>query len=194
MARYGEPQSMYSSRHTPSRKAAVRRRRCISLAPTPAPISICWCGRFQTTSASDVDGVNKFSQDLKGSLIQPDLHNVMAQLDGSANVPANQLYHTIGVTVRTFYDMVYLGFVAGTHAGSVIGTFPSEARFHGVNAFSALGNVAKAIIPDWLKSSERAGLLSDLGAYGDGVSREAFNSFGHGGICRGSSPRHISAS
>ena len=42
----------------------------------------------------------------------------------------------IGSTARAFYDMVYLGFVAGTHAGSLVSTFPSEAARVIITAFS----------------------------------------------------------
>lgn len=129
---------------------------------------------------SDVDGVNKFQQDVNGGLLQPNLHNVMSHLDGSANLPVNQLYSTIGKTIRAFYRMVYLGGVGLTHAASVVGTFPSEARHHGIGIFSAFGALGKALIPNAMKSEERLAAASDWAAYADGASRAAFNAFDHG--------------
>jgi hypothetical protein len=89
------------------------------------------------------------------------------------------MWHRIGSTARAFYDMVYLGFVAGTHAGSLISTFPSEARLHSIGALTSLGNLIKAMVPHG--GAERTEALAQIGAYGDGMARHAIDPFAHGG-------------
>ena len=41
------------------------------------------------------------------------------------------------------------------------------------NALVDLGNLMKVMVPDAAKSAERAELLAQLGAYGDGMARHA---------------------
>jgi hypothetical protein len=123
----------------------------------------------------------KFQNDLKGRpLTQPGVENVMRYLDGSANAPQNEMFATINRTIRAFYDIVYLGGVQLTHAASLISTFPSEARMHGMGTLSALGNMAKAMIPVGLSGTERAERLAELRAYSEGSSRYAHDPFNHG--------------
>lgn len=130
--------------------------------------------------SQDMDGTVKFNNDLKGNLIQPSVYEVMGRLDGSANIPVNNLAATIGRTIRAFYRMVYLGGVSLTHAASLISTFPTEAAHHGIGVFERFNALGKALVPDWMKAEDRAGVLADLGAYGDGASRAAFDGFDHG--------------
>jgi len=130
---------------------------------------------------SDPDGVVRFQSQVKGTpFVRPGLDNLMQRLDGRANNPENDLWHRIGSTARAFYDMVYLGFVAGTHAGSLVATFPSEARIHGIGTLGALGKMVKGMIPEGLSDVERRSRLASLGAYGDGVSRYTADPFAHG--------------
>jgi hypothetical protein len=129
----------------------------------------------------DPEGVKAFLANVGGSnLAKPPLDQILARLDGRGNVPQSEMWHRIGSTVRAFNDMVYLGFVAGTHAGSLVSTFPSEARLHGYNALSSLGGLIKAMVPDRLKPEERAEVLAQLGAYGDGMARHAIDPFAQG--------------
>ena len=129
----------------------------------------------------DPDGVKTFEANVRGSNpAKPALDQILARLDGRGNVPQSEMWHLIGSTTRAFFDAVYLGFVAGTHAGSLVSTFPSEARLHGYNALSSLGNLIKAMVPDRVKSAERAEVMAQLGAYGDGMARHAVDPFAHG--------------
>jgi hypothetical protein len=52
--------------------------------------------RIQETYRSDLDGVQKFQRSIKG------LENVMAQLDGTANIPQNELFAKFWSSYRTF--------------------------------------------------------------------------------------------
>lgn len=129
----------------------------------------------------DPDLAVKFMKDVTGRpFIQPGVEQVMSRLDGSAENPQNEMFHTINATIRGFYDMVYLGSVAFTHAASLISTFPSEARMHGINTFASLGKMMKSMVPENLSYAERGEVLAALQAYGDGVSRYGHDAFAHG--------------
>jgi hypothetical protein len=128
----------------------------------------------------DPEAALKFQNDIKGTpFIQPDIEQAMSLLDGSGYNPQSQMWHLINSTLRAFYDVVYLGSVALTHAASLIATFPSEARMHGIGTFTALSNLMKAMLPVGLSDAERAERLAALGALGDGLSRHAADPFAH---------------
>jgi hypothetical protein len=75
------------------------------------------------------------------------------------------------------------GFVAGTHAGSLVSTFPSEARLQGIGSLTSLGNLIKAMVPHG--GPERTEALAQLGAYGDGMARHAIDPFAQGKVIPG---------
>jgi hypothetical protein len=127
----------------------------------------------------DPDGLKVFQKQVN-SRYGIALDNVMEHLDGRSNIATNEMFSSIFRTIRAFYNTVYLGGVAFTHAGSLIATFPTEARVFGVNAFEGLGHLMKSMVPDGMKAAERADMLAELGAYGEGVSRHAFDAFAQG--------------
>jgi hypothetical protein len=66
---------------------------------------------------SDPDGMTNFLKQVN-SRWGVSIENVMQHLDGRASIHTNEMAATIGRTIRQFDDMVYLGGVAFTHAGS----------------------------------------------------------------------------
>lgn len=136
--------------------------------------------RVEEGFRGDVDGVIKYRQSLGSGVTQPSVENVMALLDGSGNIPVNQLYRKIGATTRAFYDTVYLGAVGVTHLTAAPMTFTTEARFYEPSLFRRWSNLVSSLIPERLKGPERAAMLADGGAYADGVSRELFDPYGQG--------------
>jgi hypothetical protein len=126
----------------------------------------------------DPDGVSTF-QKQAASRWGVNITNLMGHLDGSSSLPANEMAAKIGNTAKAMMNMAYLGFVALTHASSLVTTVPSTARFYGVNYFSAMGRVIESQFKS-LKAADRRELLAELGAYGDGVAREAQDYFSHG--------------
>lgn len=129
----------------------------------------------------DVDSVQAFEQEMRGGLTQPNVDLVMSHLDGSASQPQSEMWHTIGRTARMLLDIKFLGAVSITHAASLVSTFPSEARLHGIGTLRALGNAVKAMVPSHLSGADRAERLSLLGAYADGAVRYAHDPLSQGG-------------
>lgn len=125
--------------------------------------------RIQEKYRGDLDGIAKFQNKLSG------LDNVMAHLDGSANVPANQMAARIAASVRTGETMADLGGVGITHFASIWPTVTSEMKHHGFTGASGrlqvLGNMAKALIKG-KGPAERQEVLADLGAYSHGLTRD----------------------
>ena len=125
------------------------------------------------------DHVIRFSKQ-KNSYRGLNIDDVMSRLDGRSALAANEMAAKIGTTARQFYNMVYLGAVGITHLSSLPATFTSEARFAGINAFSSLGSLMASLVKG-LNSTERREVLEQLGAYGEGIARNAQNFFPNGG-------------
>lgn len=119
--------------------------------------------RIQETYRDDLDGVARFQTKTNG------LENVMAHLDGSANIPANQMWARLAGAVRTWESMSSLGGVGITHFASIWPTVTSELVHHGVSRWETLGNMVTALLQG-RGSAERQTLLSDLGAYAHGLT------------------------
>jgi hypothetical protein len=129
--------------------------------------------------STDADGVKNFRRQ-QNSYHAINIFDVMARLDGTAALRRNELTAKIGNTIRQFYNMVYLGAVGITHLSSLPATFTSEARFSGINAFSSLGQLMSSLVKG-LGTAERREVLEQLGAYGEGIARNAQNFFPNGG-------------
>ena len=144
--------------------------------------------KLQTTFRdTDPEGVVNFQRDIGGAFLkfQPKLDDVLQLLKGSGNTSGDYRMARLGATIREFYDMLLLGPVGLTHLTAAAMTFTSEARIHGVTSFEGLGRMLKAVVPEWMKGQDRADLLSDLGAYGDGATRELFDPYNHGSTVPG---------
>ena len=178
MAQYGKSRDWYSLMSHAAERAG-RQSSLMEMWGTNPAGNLKLVTQRIAQQSTDHDGVIAFNKQVN-SRWGVSLDNVMSHLDGTSSLATNEMWSTIGRTVRGFYNMVYLGAVAFTHAGSLIATFPSEARMFGVNAFEGLGHLAKSIVPDSLKEAERADVLAELGAYGEGVSREAMDHFAQG--------------
>ena len=123
--------------------------------------------RVQQIYRSDLDSVAKFQRGIEG------LNNVMGRLDGRLNIPANEMAARIAATTRTVELMGTLGGISLTHFASIWPTVTSELAHHGVPRLSAFGNMILALIRG-KGDAERQALMSDLGAYAAGLSRDMF--------------------
>lgn len=121
---------------------------------------------LETYRNGDLDGAREFQARI------PKLQNVMARLDGSANIPINSMWHSFGENARAWYNMTSLGGVGITHFASVWATVPTELRHHGIGAAGGLGNIPTtiAMILRGKGPAERQDILHDLGAYAGGLA------------------------
>ena len=114
----------------------------------------------------DPDGVAAFGNQ------KAYLEQYMAQLDGSANIASNQVWAEIGRSVRTAETTATLGGVGVTHATSALYTVPLELRHHGVGTLATFQEIARQIFRG-RSSAEAKELAGQLGAYSDGLLRDA---------------------
>lgn len=125
-------------------------------------------GKIEETYRSDLDGLEKFRGKVAG------LKNVMGRLDGSLNIPENQMWANIAASTRTIESMSSLGGVGVTHFASIWPTVTSEMVHHGISRLETLGNMVPALTRG-KGSAERQAILADLGAYASGLSRDMFS-------------------
>ena len=121
----------------------------------------------QETHRDDTDGIAAFGRKVPG------LQNVMGRLDGSLNIPVNEMWANISSTTRTMESMSSLGGVGLTHFVSIWPTVTSEMVHHGVPRLQAFSEMAQALLRG-KGSAERQALMSDLGAYSSGLARDMF--------------------
>lgn len=121
--------------------------------------------KVQEQYRPDLDGVKAFQSKIGN------LQAVMAHLDGSANIPANIMAAKINATVRTWETMSDLGGVGITHFASIWPTVTAEAAHHGVPRLQMLGNLVAALVKG-KGTAERQEILSQLGAYSHGLTRD----------------------
>jgi hypothetical protein len=123
--------------------------------------------KVEETYRSDLDGLKSFQGKIAG------IKNVMGRLDGSLNIPENEMAAKIGANIRTFETMGSLGGVGVTHFASIWPTVTSELVHHGVSRLQTLGNMVQALVRG-KGTAERQDILADLGAYAGGLSRDMF--------------------
>ena len=121
----------------------------------------------QETYRDDTDGIAKFARGIQG------VQNVMGRLDGSLNIPANEMWARFSATTRTMETMGSLGGVGLTHFVSIWPTVTSEMVHHGVPRLQTFANLAQALLRG-KGGAERQALMSDLGAYSSGLARDMF--------------------
>lgn len=117
--------------------------------------------RIRERFRDDPDGVRKFNNNIAS------IKNEMARLDGTANIPENEMWHSLGANTRAFYNMASLGGVGVTHFASVWATTPSELRFHGISPLEGVPKVIGAMVKG-KGAIERQEILSDMGAFAGG--------------------------
>lgn len=109
---------------------------------------------------------------------KPKLDAVMAHLDGSANVVANQRGARWSQGIRTWETVSDLGGVGLTHFASIWPTVSSEMVHHGYSGAAGrlyvLGRMAAALLKG-KGDAERQEILADLGAYAHGLNRDMFH-------------------
>lgn len=133
--------------------------------------------RLEETYRGDLNGLEAFRNGIRGSVarLKPSLEAVMQQLDGRANMPGNSMRARLmaqrAATVRNVMTTEYLGGVGLTHAASGFATVPAEAFHHGVPRLKMLGNIVNTMVKG-LGSAERQKMLGQLGAFGDGLTRD----------------------
>ncbi len=117
----------------------------------------------------DLDGLAKFQRQKAG------IENVLARIDGSANIPVDRLFASFSEGARQYYDTISLGGVNITHIASSFATVPTELRHHGVGAGTGgLSNVAR-MIPILYRgfargSLEHQAMVADTGAFASGLA------------------------
>lgn len=121
--------------------------------------------RVQENYRSDIDGIKTFQNKIPG------LESVMAHLDGSANIPSNQMWARINSNVRSLESMSMLGGVGITHFASIWPTVTSEMVHHGVPRLQTLGNMAVALLRG-KGSEDRRAVGAELGAYAHGLTSD----------------------
>ncbi len=121
--------------------------------------------RIQETYRGDLDGVTRFGSKIAG------LEAVMAHLDGSANIPVNQMWARLGSSIRTWESMSSLGGVGVTHFASIWPTVTSEMVHHGESRLGTIGHLVTALLKG-KGSAERQDVLAELGAYANGLTRD----------------------
>lgn len=180
MAVYGRQTSFGELMNDTIRSGARNYAMMRVLGTNPAGNLAAIIRRINEEFRPDVDGVNAFKQALEPSLSQPGVDNVMATLDGSANIPVNQWYYKIGSSLRMFYDTIYLGAVGVTHLSAAPMTFGTEARYYNPSTFGRVAHFFHALMPESLQAADRAKMLDAAGAYADGISRDLFDPYGLG--------------
>ena len=110
------------------------------------------------------------------------LRNEMAQLDGTANLPANMGFVAKAAPiVRAVEGTMHLGGVAWTHFFSGVYAIPNMAAHNGINRMSAFVKIIKSIFSGKPKG-EMARIAAENGAYGDSMLRHQSNLFGESTI------------
>jgi hypothetical protein len=168
MQAYGAPASLTHGVMMALDKGARQLALMEKLGTNPAGNFNLIVRRIEETHRSDLDGLKAFQAKKAG------LDAVMAHLDGSANIPANEMAARIAASVRTMETVSSLGGVGITHFASIWPTVTSEMAHHGVGRLEMMGNMASALLKG-KGSAERQEILADLGAYSNGMTREMFS-------------------
>lgn len=121
--------------------------------------------KVQEVYRSDLDAVKVFQGKVFG------LEAVMAQLDGSANLPANEMWAKLWASARTVETVSYLGSVGITHFASIWPTVISETRHHGVPRLEMLGKLVAALVKGH-GTEARQDAVAEIGAYAHGLARD----------------------
>lgn len=180
MARYGNAQDWYSL-VTKAAEGNGRRAALMNMWGTnpAANLNLVVKRIGEMFRDKDPDGTTAFMKHASGSRLGLNINTLMKYLDGTASRPENEMAAKLGSTVRGLMNMTYLGFVALTHASSLVSTAPTTARFFGKDALSTIGNVIAGQFRS-LNAADRRELAAQLGSYGEGAAREAANYFGPG--------------
>lgn len=117
----------------------------------------------------DPDGVARFIKGKSGFLGE-DIRTAVKMLDGTMEGPGNEMAAKIGATSRAAANTVLLGGVGLTHFSSLFATVTSDALMQGDNVVGSLGRMISSQFKS-LSRADQVELLSELGAYGDGLSR-----------------------
>lgn len=114
---------------------------------------------------SDPDRLRAFTQDL-GSKIK----NRLAQVDGSVNIPANEMLARVSANARAIESMAKLG---GAVVSSItdIPVYASEVRYQGRGMLSGMAEALSGLAAG-RASGERAQVLSSLGVVFDSMVGE----------------------
>jgi hypothetical protein len=177
-SRYGRYRTLYDAVHHEIRQGSRNVALMHKFGTNPMANMNQIIRNVQEDYRSDLEGGHKFSKKIDG------LRNVMGQLDGSANIPVNEMWHSLSVGVRQYYINTSLGGVGVTHFASIWATVPSELRHHGLGSPhpddpTGLSNIPGTIanfgrtLNNLVKGKgpvERQEILHDLGAYADAYS------------------------
>ncbi len=118
---------------------------------------------------SNVEGV----RNLRGR--ERNIRNEFGHLDGSANVPANELAAKIGSGVRAVESLAKLPLVALTHL-STLGTSAGTLMRNGVPFLEAWGNRMRSLMPT-LEGTDRGNVYDELLAGMEGRQHDLVSRF-----------------
>lgn len=165
MKQFGVPRSLTEGVMMTLDKSARQLALLEKLGTNPAANLNQILRRIQETYRGDLDGVKSFQSKIAG------LEAVMAHLDGSANIPINQMWSRLGAGIRTWESMSSLGGVGVTHFASIWPTVTSEMVHHGESRLGVLGKLVQALVKG-RGSEERQAVVAELGAYANGLTRD----------------------
>jgi hypothetical protein len=95
----------------------------------------------------------------------------MAHLDGSADIPVNQMWSRVASGYRKWLGMADLRDPVIAHFASIWPTVTSEMVHHGVSRLETLGSMVQALVRG-RGTAERQEVLADLGANAEGLTRD----------------------
>lgn len=119
--------------------------------------------RVQETYRADLDGLAQFNSKIAG------LDNVLARLDGTANMPHNADWARRFEYAMTLEATAHLGGVSVTHIAAAPATLTAELTHHGVSHLAGLGHTLKAIVTG-RGPAEAQEALAEAGAYASGYN------------------------
>jgi hypothetical protein len=122
---------------------------------------------------SDPDGIVEFEKKTGN------LRNVMAHLDGSANMPGNEMWANINRAYRSEYSASVLGATGLTHLVTLPWTVPSALKRSGIDRWESLTTLLGRLITDATGRGDdtRREVLSELGALPDSITRQIQRQF-----------------
>lgn len=166
MERFGRPRSLTQGvmeyLDQSSRRLALMQK----LGTNPAGNLNLVIRKIEEEGRDDLDGLKQFQSSLYN------IRNVMSVLDGSANIPANEMAARINASLRTWEAMTQLGGVGITHFASIWPTVTSEMVHHGVSRAESMGRMIQGLVRGARGTAERQEILSQLGAFAAGLQRE----------------------
>lgn len=116
----------------------------------------------------------------KGGFYQPNIYNVMAEFDGSANLPQYGIFFQLERTIIPLWAAMKLGNPFNDF-GSMFSTFPRTATTTiGTTTLDGIGQALKSLLPYRRGSPEWRQVFGEVSAYAEGLSRQTYDDWMQG--------------